>query len=459
MRRRFFWGMVVVSVVTLVIGGFAAAVLINRSVESSVRAEFARQARATARVIEGELSQDSLTPGRSIGAISEVLAVVASIGGHDYVEAVLVGPRGGFTLLGDAAVLLDLVPGLADLTGPVHFDAEVDGTQVAVVAQPFRIGDRGTVVVVIGTTLELVPWRDVLLRFAWALALALLLAALLAGSFARFAGRRLEALRDASDDIAGGDLAARVAVEGTDEVAQVGLAFNEMARQLEDARRREREFIVSVGHDLRTPLTTISGYSEAIEEGRVTAEEMGRVARVLGTESSRLGRLVEDLMLLARIEAREFSLRPEPVDLAGHLKGVVEGFRERAEAARVRLEIDLEEVGTAAVDPDRVAQVVGNLLENALRYTPETGLVRLGLRQRPGVLIVEVSDTGPGMEQSDVPHIFERLYVTTRYRPVRPEGSGLGLSIVRELVETMGGRTEVETAPGRGTTIRVVLPR
>ncbi|MEX0826566.1 MAG: HAMP domain-containing sensor histidine kinase [Acidimicrobiia bacterium] len=454
MKRRFFWGMVGVALVTLTIGGLTGAILINRSVESSVRSEFARQANATARIIEAELAR---TPGLGARSLAGVLAVVASIGGHDYVEAALVGPRGTVTILGDGTALLDLVPDLGNLSAPLHFDATVDGTKVAVVAQPFATGNRGTVVVVIGTTLELVPWREVLFRLGWAMVLAVLLAAVLAGSFARVAGRRLEALRDASGDIAGGDLGARVEVDGDDEVAQVAVAFNEMARQLEASRRREREFLVSVGHDLRTPLTTITGYSEAIQEGRVTPEEMTRVASVLRIEASRLSRLVEDLMLLARIEAREFSLRPEPVDLAGHLKGVLEGFRERADSARVRLEFDLADVGAVEIDPDRIAQVVGNLLENALRYTPEAGSVTLRLERRPSGLKIEVADSGPGMDQSDVPHIFERLYVATRYRPVRPEGSGLGLSIVRELVEAMGGTTEVVSAPGEGTTIRVLL--
>ncbi|MEX1208801.1 MAG: HAMP domain-containing sensor histidine kinase [Acidimicrobiia bacterium] len=454
MKRRFFWGMVGVALVTLTIGGLTGAILINRSVESSVRSEFARQANATARIIEAELAR---TPGLGARSLAGVLGVVASIGGHDYVEAALVGPRGTVTILGDGTALLDLVPDLGDLGAPLHFDATVDGTKVAVVAQPFATGNRGTVVVVIGTTLELVPWREVLLRLAWAMVLAVLLAAVLAGSFARFAGRRLEALRDASGDIAGGDLGARVEVDGDDEVAQVAVAFNEMAKQLEASRRREREFLVSVGHDLRTPLTTITGYSEAIQEGRVTQEEMARVASVLRIEASRLSRLVEDLMLLARIEAREFSLRPEPVDLAGHLKGVLEGFRERADSARVSLDFDLADVGAVEIDPDRIAQVVGNLLENALRYTPEAGSVTLRLERRPSGLMIEVADSGPGVDQSDVPHIFERLYVATRYRPVRPEGSGLGLSIVRELVEAMGGTTEVESAPGEGTSIRVLL--
>lgn len=468
MGRRFFWSMVLVSVTTLALGGFAAAILINRSVENSVRDEFARQASATARVIQLRYFADSVSDratreepavDRPVGEISEILALVGAIGGHDFVEASIVAADGTITRLGDGSQFLtDQVPDLVSLQRAYQFDAEIDGDQVVAVAQPFRIGQRGTLVVVIGTNLVLIPWADVLVRFAWAIALGILLAALLAGALARRLVGRVEPLQDASRRIAGGDLAARVAVEGDDELTEVASAFNEMARQLEAVRDREREFLVSVGHDLRTPLTTIAGYAEAIEEGRVSEDDLGRVAAVLGTESARLRRLVEDLMLLSRIEAREFGLRPEPVDLAAHLKGVLESFRERADAARVELDEQIESVGMVQVDPDRIAQVVGNLLENALRYTPEAGRVTLGLSAETGGVTVSVSDTGPGIDAADLPHIWERLYVTARYRPVRPEGSGLGLSIVRELVAAMGGSASVTSAPGRGTRITVTLP-
>lgn len=458
MRRRFFWGMVAVAVITLVVGGLAAAVLISRSVEASARTEFARQAAATARLIEADLPADDGRPGEGGTRLVQILRDVALVGGHEFVEAAVVGARGTVTALGDGGELIAQVPGIADLTDAFSFDAEVGGESVTAVAQPFRIGDRGTLVVVIGTSLELIPWSEVLLRFAWALSLALLLAALLAGSFSRFAGRRLGDLHDASRAVADGDLTVRVPVQGGDELAEVAVAFNEMAGELEAARRRERAFLVSVGHDLRTPLTTISGYAEAMEEGRIPAEDVARVARVLGTESGRLRRLVEDLMLLSRIEAPEFTLRPEPVDLAGHLKGVLEGFRTRADAARVRLAADIEEVGDVVVDPDRIAQVAANLLENALRYTPEAGTVTLELHREAGRLVMEVADSGPGIDPADAPHVFERLYVATRYRPIRPEGSGLGLSIVRELVAAMGGEAAVTTTPGSGTTIRVSIP-
>ncbi len=458
MRRRFFWGMVAVAVTTLLVGGVAAAALINRSVEASARAEFARQAQATARLLEADLPAGAVGDETGRTRLAQILRDVALVGGHEFVEAAIVGPHGAVTPLGAGGVLLDQVPGISDLGGVVHFDAEVDGVTVAAIAQPFRIGERGVLVVVIGTGLELIPWREVVARFAWALALAVLLAAILAGSFSRFAVRRLRGLQAAARGVAGGDLSARVPRGGGDEIDELGSAFNDMAGELEEARRREREFLVAVGHDLRTPLTTIAGYAEAMGEGRIAGADVARVGGVLGAESDRLRRLIEDLMLLSRIETAEFTLRPEPVDLAGHLRGVLEGFRHRAEAARVDLVAAIADVGTVHADPDRIAQVVANLLENALRYTPEAGRVTLTLERSGAQMVIAVRDSGPGIDPADVPHVFERLYVATRYRPVRPEGSGLGLAIVHQLVEAMGGRAEVVGNDGGGTTIRVVLP-
>jgi signal transduction histidine kinase len=465
MGRRFFWSMALVAVVTLTLGGVTGAVLINRSVDRSIRSEFARQASATARIIESRFFGDGVGPTRAPAptdtgsTTADVLTLVAAIGGHDYVEAALIGSRGTITELGAIVpVLIPLVPDIAALERAYEFDADVNGGTVAAVAQPFRIGQRGTLVVVIGTNLELIPWPQVLARFAWAIALGIVLAGVLAGALARRLSARVVPLQDASRAFADGDFSTRVVVEGTDELSDVARAFNEMATQLGAARTREREFLVSVSHDLRTPLTTIAGYAEAMQEGRIGDDDLDRVAGVLATESGRLRRLVEDLMLLSRIEAREFSLRPESVDLAAHLTGVLESFRARADAARIELRGEFDSPGSIEVDPDRVAQVVGNLLENALRYTPEAGAVTLSLQAEGDGVRISVADTGPGIDPVDQPHIWERLYVTARYRPVRPEGSGLGLSIVRELVEAMGGSAFVESAPGRGTTISVTLP-
>lgn len=460
MRRRFFWGMVGVALATALVGGLTAALLVQRAVEQAVRTEFARQAEATARLLEIDLPPSGVPrPGDNRVRLGQILREAALVGGHEFVEAAVVGPRGAVTVLGEDGDLLDQVPGLATLAAPVAFDAEVDGGTVAAVAHPIRLGARGTMVVVIGTRLDLVPWGEVAGRFLVAVVIGVALAAGLAAWLSGFAGRRLNALRRASQQVAGGDLAARVPVEGGDELAEVAGAFNEMAAGLEAARRREREFLVSVGHELRTPLTTISGYAEAMSEGRLTATDLGRVGGALGESSERLRRLVEDLMLLSRIEAAEFSLRTEPVDLAAHLGGVVEGFRRDAAAADIALEAVLRPVGSVVVDPDRVAQMVANLVQNALCYTPSGGRVTVGLDRSPGgEFQITVADTGPGIDAADLPRVFDRMYVATRYRPLRPEGSGLGLSIVRQLAGAMGGRAEVDSRPGSGSTFRVTVP-
>jgi two-component system sensor histidine kinase BaeS len=451
-------------VITVVVGGLTAAFLVDREVDRSMRAEFRRQAEATAALVDAGLREDPRPgvpgPRPPLRNLGQLLAVVSAVGGHDEVEAAVVGGLGTVTVLGDGTgTLIDQVPGgAARVERPVAFEAEVDGVSVAAFATPVRLPDGATVLVVFGTDLELVPWGAVALRMLLGVGLGVLLASLLAGSLSRFLARRLEGLGGAAGRLAAGDLTARAPVEGNDEVSGVAVAFNDMAEQLEESRRRERQFLASVGHDLRTPLTTISGYAEAIDEGVVRGEELSRVAGVLHRESARLQRLVEDLMLLSRIEAREFTLRPEEVELAGHLRGVVEAFRGRAAEADIELIAELAPVPAAYIDPDRVAQVVGNLMENALRYTPEGGTVRISLASRGGWARISVADTGPGIDEADLPRIFERLYVAQRYRAVRPEGSGLGLSIVRELAVAMGGRAEVHSTGGVGTTVTVELP-
>jgi signal transduction histidine kinase len=408
--------MVSVAVITVVVGGLTAAFLVDREVDRSMRAEFRRQAEATAALVDAGLREDPRPgvpgPRPPLRNLGQLLAVVSAVGGHDHVEAAVVGGLGTVTVLGDGTgTLIDQVPGgAARVERPVAFEAEVDGVSVADFATPVRLQDGATV------------------------------------------------LGGAAGRLAAGDLTAGAPVEGNDEVSGVAVAFNDMAEQLEESRRRERQFLASVGHDLRTPLTTISGYAEAIDEGVVRGEELSRVAGVLHRESARLQRLVEDLMLLSRIEAREFTLRPEEVELAGHLRGVVEAFRGRAAEADIELIAELAPVPAAYIDPDRVAQVVGNLMENALRYTPEGGTVRISLASRGGWARISVADTGPGIDEADLPRIFERLYVAQRYRAVRPEGSGLGLSIVRELAVAMGGRAEVHSTGGVGTTVTVELP-
>ncbi|MDX1690800.1 MAG: HAMP domain-containing sensor histidine kinase [Acidimicrobiia bacterium] len=475
MRRRLFWSMVAVAAVVLTLGGLAAALLIERSVDRSTRAEFERQAEATARLIENVDDFRTGGPGRGQtpgrlfsqrAVLPGLLAIVEAVGGHEFVEAIYQGPDGRVVELLDDPVLVDQIPDLAALPARsrMQFDATVDGGEVLALAVSVPVdaprgGEDGRLVVVIGTNLDLVPWSSILVRFGWALALGVALAALLAGWISSWLVRRLRSLRAAATSLAEGDLGARVEVEGDDEVTELAVAFNDMAAGLEGARRREREFLADISHDLRTPLTTITGYAEALDEGRVDEGDLRRVGGVIDREAGRLSRLVEDLMTLSRIEAREFTLRPEPVDLAGHLQGILDTYEGKAETTGVTLDGDLASLPEATVDPDRIAQIVGNLLENALRYTPDGGTVTLSLEPAgKGRARISVADTGPGIAPDDVEHIFERLYVAQRYRARRPTGSGLGLAIVQELAVAMGGHAGVESEVDRGTTVSVTIP-
>lgn len=268
--------------------------------------------------------------------------------------------------------------------------------------------------------------------------------------------RRLEPLAAASRRVARGDMKARVGTTGDPDLDEVAGAFNEMASELEATRERERDFILGVGHDLRTPLTTIIGYAEALETGEVGEGELERIGNVLGVQSRQLGRLIDDLSTLARLEQAEFSLREEEVDVGAHVTDVLEGFRRRAAELGVSVEVEAAEKILIETDPDRLGQIAQNLVENALRHTPEPGNILVSVDADDDAVVIRVADSGAGISPEDLPHVFDRYFVG-RHRSLRNEGSGLGLSIVKGLVERMGGSVEAESTPGKGTTITVRL--
>jgi two-component system, OmpR family, sensor kinase len=235
---------------------------------------------------------------------------------------------------------------------------------------------------------------------------------------------------------------------GTREVASLAQAFNEMSEQLTASREAERNFLLSVSHELKTPLTAIRGYAEGLGEGAFTAEE---AARVIGMEAGRLERLVHDLLDLARMNRAEFAVRREDVDLAAVAREAVDRHDGAARAFDVSLEMVGGETWVVA-DHDRLLQIASNLVENALRETPAGGSVTVAVA--PGLLTV--SDTGSGIPTEDIPHAFERFYLYDKVGKGRPVGSGLGLAIVEQLTRAMGGSVGVESGPG-GTSFTVRL--
>jgi two-component system, OmpR family, sensor kinase len=224
-----------------------------------------------------------------------------------------------------------------------------------------------------------------------------------------------------------------------------------MAEQLANARAAEKQFLLSVSHELKTPLTAIRGYAEGVSEGAFDVDE---AVATISSEAARLERLVRDLLDLARMNRTDFSIHREPVDLAEIAREAVRRYEGPARDFGVILEAFVPTPSPAIGDPDRILQVASNLIENALRLTPPDGVVRVSAE--PGALSVE--DTGPGLEQEDLARAFERFYLHSRYVSDRSVGTGLGLSIVKELTEGMGGTVEVQSTPGRGTRFTVRLP-
>jgi two-component system sensor histidine kinase BaeS len=463
MRRRIFWSIMVVALLTTLLLVVAGVVATQRAVVNATRREMQVAAAEVAGLVESSLDRELIRAerlkeavGRLVtGELAPFLNRLQRAAGSSELEVALVSAGGvvetSSELVRSLSFNVDALRG-----GEAEFFRAPGGELV--LAEPVNL-DRipATVVVVLVRQAPILDVsqqrRTIFVILAAVAVIAAVLARLLSGSLTR----RVRPLADAAHQLAGGDLSVRVPPIPEPELTEVGTAFNRMAGQLEESRQREREFILSVGHDLRTPLTTIGGYAEALESGAIADEEVPRVGGVLRAQTGRLRRLIDDLTLLARLGNPEFSLRPEAVDVAAHLKEIAGGYINRADAARVQLITEIDPVGIHQIDPDRLAQVVGNLLENALRYTPEAGRVTLRLvRERD--LAISVSDTGPGIEPEDLPHIFERFYVAHRYRKVRPEGSGLGLAIVAGLVDRMGGTVAASSTPGEGTTVTIRIP-
>jgi signal transduction histidine kinase len=274
---------------------------------------------------------------------------------------------------------------------------------------------------------------------------ALLIAALVAWQMSRRMARPLVEAMEATGRIASGDLESRVPIRRSDyrEFSNLASSINDMAQSLEDGRARERHLLLAVSHDLRTPLTSIRGFAEAIKDGAI--EDDDEAADVIIAESRRLERLVGDLLDLTKLEARQMSINLRPTDAAEVVGTTAEGFRPAAAKSGLQILTELPDFGAdapVAADPDRLAQLLANLLENAITFARTT--VRVTVSDGVGACVVTVDDDGPGIAEGDLVRVFERFYRADR-GPNRRMGSGLGLAIVAELAAAMGGTVRAES--------------
>ena len=561
MRRRLTLTIVGVVAAALVVAGLGTLFLARAAAREQTRVELVEQARALAGLAEGLDRRPVLAAlRRSLsleGAELVPLAGARAVGpgrrratsGPSPVPGPLAAgafPDGGDLRAGDVK-LLRSGAAVSGWRGDVAYAAAPvvrEGRPVAAVVltreQPSGLGTA-------------LPW------FLVSACLALGVAAVAADRLARRFARPVIAAEQAARRIAAGDLKVRVDPGGPGaeaELARLAASINTMAADLERAQGLQRQFLLSVSHELRTPLTSVRGFAEAIADG--AAPDTRRAAEVIGAEARRLERLVGDLLELATLDARRFSLDIRPVDVAEVVSVTAEGFRPAAAAAGVELEIDTGARGTgaaggrgdgapalvAAADPERLAQVVANLTENALKFATNRIVVTAAREERPawpgrladaggsgegrdtggggetagggdagggraaagrgdagegggaagggdagggrdgaggaageggsdgagggpegtrgpgrpggasgasdgagGAVVVSVSDDGPGMSGADLPHVFDRLFQSSR-PPARQVGSGLGLAIVAELAAAMGATVQAESRPG-----------
>ena len=465
-----------VAVLTALAAGLISVNLLQRAGEQTARttlAALADQAQAQAQV--GASAQAAQARARAaLQSLNVRIAVIRN-------------PSSGTpTLAGDAlatGALTDAqVRQVADGT-PLSLRLTRGDGVLLVEARPTPAGGlvlaqrRGDAIALGGVARTQLGWLLVLTA-AVAAALGLLVAWRLARPLARTAEAATALARGARD--------VAVPETGPREVAAVAGSVNALAGALSHSEARQREFLLSVSHDLRTPLTAITGYAESLAEGVIPSERVAEVGVVLGDEARRLERMVSDLLDLARLDARELSLHPVDVDLLGLAAAAAVSWQDRCDRAGVTLRLEQPDPGTwsgplvVRADPGRLRQALDGLLDNALRVTPAGRPIVVAVRAegraagaagpRTGgadphtgdggrdVAVLEVRDGGPGLTDDDLEVAFERSALYERYRGVRAVGTGLGLAIVERVVTRMGGTVEAGHAREGGARFTVRLP-
>ncbi len=281
---------------------------------------------------------------------------------------------------------------------------------------------------------------------------ALVLSIWLAGTISR----PIHELKVATEQVAQGELGAQVSIHSADEIGELAASFNQMSTDLAHANNLRRQMTADIAHDLRTPLSVIQGYTEALDEGKLPGNS--EIYGSMHKQVLHLNRLVEDLRTLSLADAGQLSLYPQDVAPRDILEHSVLVYAPQAEQQQVTLNLDIPDIlPRIIVDPDRIVQILGNLISNALRHTPSGGEIRLAARSIRSNLVIEVQDTGAGIPKEDLPYVFDRFYKGDKSRSESGE-SGLGLAIARSIVEAHKGHISVSSVSGQGTTFTISLP-
>jgi signal transduction histidine kinase len=293
--------------------------------------------------------------------------------------------------------------------------------------------------------------------FLWGGLLAIAIAILLTFVLSRHILAPVKALTRAARQFGKGDFSRRVESDDRGELGELASSFNSMAEDLERTERLRRNMVADIAHELRTPLSNLSGYLEAIRDGVIQPDET--TVSSLSEEANTLARLVEDLQEISISDAGELRLIVQPEDIGRLIKDTANCLQAKSAVKGLTLTTDVpEDLPQANIDSHRIRQVLNNLLENAVAHTPREGQISVTARQRGNRIYISVADTGEGIPAEDIPYIFERFYRVDKSRSRATGGSGLGLTIARRLVEAHGGAIEVQSQVGRGSVFTFNIP-
>lgn len=457
LRGRFAAYFILAIAISLVLSALISAGLVQRYLRQKTISDLRGQAESLSTQIENE----GLPLGRYVSDLEKVNETRVLI--IPYREQALSrlprGPRGDE---------------IAPTVGPFPFiDWELlrtGGTQVAqteipgverdlvVVANGFDVdGELAGAVVVAKPLRALQSWAPLAGWFAVAIAVSLAVSLLMAILLARRLSRPLHEITQAAEAVAQGDFTRSVSVRSQDEIGRLADAFRYMSGEVQKSQEQQRQFVINVSHELRTPLTSIAGHARALSDGVASdPAEVSKSLAAINTETGRLSRLIEDLLSLAKFDARQFELKTATVLLSEELQGVAAAFARPAQEQGVKLSVTVPSDLTVTTDPGRLVQILTNLVQNALGHTPAGGSVIVNARRAGSQVELSVSDTGRGISPQDLPHVFDRFYRAGREAP--EAGLGLGLSISRELARALGGDISVSSNPDEGTAFTVSLP-
>lgn len=434
------WVVAAVSVaIAVIFGGLISYPLVQSAAENQVREELSDQADLAQELIIANLSGEPVR-GRGETEFAEGVIAIAIVPGRPFFppvtesDVVTIGRNAKFSLV-----------------------RETEAGRYFLEGRPLGAG-QGIVLVQRDDAAD-APAAVLMTRLVIALILGLIVAAIIAYFVAKRTAKPLYLASLAARRLAQGERNVGVEVEGAAEVADIAEALNLLAHNLALSENRQREFFMAVSHELRTPLTSIKGYAEAMSDGMISESDIEKTGALVTNETTRLERLVSDLLDIARLDALDFQLHPTLLSLSQFTADVAEVWNLLCQREDIVFVAKLppEEIWIET-DPIRLRQCIDNLLENALRVTESGGQIQLEVTAQGNMAEIDVQDSGPGLSDEDLALAFESGALHSRYRGIRQVGTGLGLALVYKLVNRLGGTISAKHSTLGGARFSIRLP-